>query len=131
MQKVGQILLIDDDPVSNLICENLFKRTSICQQIKAFTQAQAALKYLDEVVQRNLQLPEVIFLDLNMPIMNGWDFLEKYATQIATKLPHRIKIYILTSSIDKADKKEAEKIDWVTGFVIKPFTEEKLLKIFE
>lgn len=108
------VFFIDDDPLSNKFNTMLIRKIHPDVEIVTFVNAEEALVQLkDESKQR----PEVIFLDLNMPVMNGWDFMGEFK-----KLNLDIEIVILTSSNDASDKKKASENKQVKDFVVKPLT---------
>jgi CheY-like chemotaxis protein len=108
------VYFIDDDPLANKFNTMLIKKIHPNVDLVTFTSAEDALKELEDVSK---QKPEVIFLDLNMPVMNGWDFMAEFK-----KLSLNIDIVILTSSNDSSDKKKAKENKEVKDYVVKPLT---------
>lgn len=116
-----RIVLIDDDPICHLISEKMIKRYS-SHHIEAFTSANQALQQLQwRADHAPAELPDVILLDLDMPQMNGWEFLEEFQ-----KLPShsKIDVVILTSSVHRSDKARAMSYSVVRDFISKPITED-------
>ena len=114
------IFLVDDDPINNLINRRLLGKTGIGNQIEEYLSAQEALEKLKSLPEKGSLL---IFLDINMPVMNGWEFLEEYKTQFT----HRDdKIVILSSSIDFLDRQKALEYPIVSGFLEKPLSLDKI-----
>jgi len=111
-----RIHLIDDDPLNNLINKKLIARVLPDAVVTDDVNAKEALEKI-----RNEFNPDVILLDLNMPGMNGWEFLEHFQ-----KLGKEITIYILTSSIDSADYRKAEKYKSVKKYIEKPLNGSKI-----
>jgi CheY-like chemotaxis protein len=119
------ILLIDDDPVANLVNQRIIECHFDFKTI-VFTDAHMALQQLKQwLLLHTMPLPEIIFLDIDMPEMNGWEFLEELH-----KLPMlylaKCRIVILTSSIDLDDIEKSKSYKAVFDFVSKPLTAEKL-----
>ncbi|MEM9637338.1 MAG: response regulator [Pseudomonadota bacterium] len=115
-----KVLLVDDDKVTNLMHSRLIKRTGLIAQVDVVTDGVAALEHLQGIDAAGEPLPELILLDINMPRMDGFEFLEKYAT-----LPARIRaaqtvIILLSTSILRADHERAEADPNVYQFVNKP-----------
>jgi response regulator RpfG family c-di-GMP phosphodiesterase len=110
------VYFIDDDPLSNKFNTMLIRKIHPDVDIVTFVNAEEALLKLSE---SDAPKPEVIFLDLNMPVMNGWDFMNEFK-----KLNLKIEIVILTSSNDASDKKKAKEHTEVKDFVVKPLTKE-------
>lgn len=119
------IFLVDDDPINNLINKRLLGKVGISDQIIEFLEGEEALTQI-EILPSEHQV--LIFLDINMPVLNGWEFLEKYI-QI---FPNRQdKIVILSSSIDYQDRQKAREYQIVSGFLEKPLTLEKIYSQLE
>ncbi|MDP1726022.1 MAG: response regulator [Bacteroidota bacterium] len=104
-----KVILIDDDPINNFVNKKLIQRLFDEIEIIEFLDAVSALKYLDN------NKPDFIFLDINMPEMNGWDFLKAYE-----KMTEQSSVIILTTSIDPADRARSEMYPFVEGFFVKP-----------
>jgi CheY-like chemotaxis protein len=122
MVEQKKVLLIDDDPINNYVNRRLILRLFTVAEITEFLDAVSALEYL------KTNTPELIFLDINMPEMDGWQFLEEYRNY-----PNRTKVVILTSSIDPSDRMRSEQFEFVEGFFVKPLnvssTNEALSKV--
>ena len=115
------IVLIDDDPISTFITEKLiFRNIKIPYQLFKFESAIDALKDI-----YNIQ-PNYLFLDLNMPEMSGWDFLEIF--NYSTNNP---EIYILSSSVDERDIKRASHYRQVKKYLSKPLIKQSIKNIFQ
>jgi CheY-like chemotaxis protein len=117
------ILLIDDNSTSVFLTEMLLKREGFAHTVRSFLAAEEALLYLKNLLPT--QAPEVIFLDLNMPVMDGWDFLdalEPYTQELVT----RCRIYILTSSLAPHDALKAKEYPLVSGLIHKPVDSQML-----
>ncbi|MDF3819943.1 response regulator [Leptospira sp. 96542] len=122
MKTLDSVLLIEDDVITAFLIKTLMEKFDFCKNIQIYDNGEEALNQIS-----NLQnLPEVIFLDLNMPVMNGWEFLNHLQKQ-QTLL--NIPIYILTSSIDPLDKERAKKFPNVKGYLVKPLSLRDLEKI--
>ncbi|MFT4521761.1 MAG: response regulator RpfG family c-di-GMP phosphodiesterase [Bacteroidia bacterium] len=114
------IYLIDDDEIQNLINSRIIGLIKADADIKTFTSAEVALRELESLPK----MPDLIFLDINMPKMNGWDFLDAF-TEKTLKAP----VYLLSSSINKQDFDKSETYEVVNGFISKPLMEEKLSEV--
>ena len=113
------IVLIDDDPINNLINKRLINKLDLSPTVVEFLEAEKALKFIAEDRIKNT----LILLDINMPVMNGWDFLNHYA-ELEKK--RKDKIVMLSSSIDHQDIKKSKEFSYVKGFIEKPLTRDKL-----
>lgn len=118
-----RVMLIDDDPMINAISHRFIGKLRPSAQILQFLNPLAALDTL--LATPEAELPQVIFLDLQMPQMNGWEFLEAL---LAAKLS--LPVYLLSSSRDPADQARANQYNTVQGFLCKPISVEKLKIIF-
>lgn len=127
-KKLDNVLLIDDDEVANFIYEKIIDKSGITNNVEAKTSGKDALAYLDKRIDDGHPLPNVIFLDINMPIMSGWEFLREYEKLTFNK-EEKCAIYMLSSSVYKEDLEKAKSYDIVEDYVTKPLTEETLIKI--
>lgn len=126
-KKLECILLIDDDDEDNYFHKLVIERMDITKRIEFAQNGLEALAYLQ---QENQVIPELIFLDINMPKMNGWEFLEKYKDLSKSK-KSRITIMMLTTSANPADLKRAQELEDVTGYQTKPLSTEMLNEILD
>lgn len=112
-----RVLLIDDDFISIFLTKKLLQREGVADSITCFRSSQEALDCVRQLPPD--QLPEVIFLDLNMPVMSGWDFLEALRAE-EEQFIGRCRIYILTSSLAPCDTARAKDFSLVAGLIHKP-----------
>ena len=127
MAKFTDVLLVEDDPITILVCERIMKMTSFADKVTSCLNGKMALAYLLSLKDK-AHLPKIIFLDINMPVMNGWDFLielDKVRFEFA-ELP---EIFLLSSTIDPEDYTKAKDFLLVKGFISKPLSKEALDKI--
>ena len=126
-KKLNCILLVDDDDDDNFFHQIIINDMNIVNHIDIAINGIEAITYLKK---ENQIPPEIIFLDINMPKMNGWEFLEQYKhLGIAQKA--KVLIVILTTSANPDDIKRAKEIQDVTGFETKPLSEELLNEILQ
>lgn len=120
------IAVADDDPIYTQALQNLLLSWKITNPFIFFSNGKEALDFM--VLKEASELPDILLLDLNMPVMNGWGFLENFA---AISLQHKknISIYLVSSSIWEEDLNRAQKISLVKEFITKPITKEKLFEI--
>ncbi|WP_194776915.1 response regulator [Pararhodonellum marinum] len=117
------IFLIDDDPINNLINKRLIGKLALSDSIVEFLEVEHAIDALRCTGQEKKIL---IFLDINMPVKNGWDFLTYYKTHFAHR---KDTIVMLSSSIDFQDRQKAKQFSIVDGYLEKPLTHEKIHEI--
>jgi CheY-like chemotaxis protein len=125
MKKCSSILLIDDNEIDNLINSKLINELDITEQVIVTANAEEGLNYLAS----NELLPSLVFLDLNMPGMNGFEFLDRL-TSIAFKQRGKIKVVVLTSSLNENDYEEAKSLG-CDGYLVKPLTADMIMDEFE
>ena len=114
-------VIIDDDPINNLICEKLLKLSGQVDAVRSFLLASEALEWL--IALPVADYPEIVLLDINMPVMDGWEFL----LALNQRLPgHKLRIAILTSSVSEDDQAKAASNPSLIAFLIKPLTLEKI-----
>lgn len=130
MKKIKTLCLVDDDDIFQLITQRVIAQTNLVETIKIFSNGLDAMVFLKSVAQNAARLPEIILLDLNMPVMDGWEFLEEF-TLLKPRLEKTITIYVVSSSIAPSDIQRAEAISEVTDYIIKPITTEKLLDMLK
>jgi CheY-like chemotaxis protein len=126
------VVLIDDNQIDNMIHTALLQRKQFAQEIYTFVnsvEALAAIKKLTEKVDSGTEFPDYIFLDMGMPVMDGFSFLNEYE-KLDQELLKECKLIILTSSIAPEGKKESLKRESVAGYISKPLTEEALSALF-
>jgi CheY-like chemotaxis protein len=123
MKKIDTVYIIEDDAISSFIIKRIVDDRLKGKESIVFENGQVAIKSLKHTFENGDELPDLIFLDINMPIMDGWEFLEALRVldpQVS------IPIFILTSSINPADMEKAKSYQTVKGFLSKPFTYAKL-----
>lgn len=120
------ILLIDDDSIGVFLTERLLKREDFAQSITSFSSAQDALTFLQTAEPNSL--PQLIFLDLNMPMMDGWEFLDALKPQ-QDQLLGRCHVYILTSSLAHSDSSRIREFPLVAGLIHKPLDAPQIQKV--
>lgn len=118
------VALIDDDEIFQFTALKSIEATRTTNSILQFLNGREALKYLIEKSSEKELLPDVIFLDINMPLIDGWMFIEEFR-KIKTQLSKQITIYMASSSIDQSDISKAKEIAEIAEYVFKPITFEK------
>jgi CheY-like chemotaxis protein len=121
--KLSCIMLVDDDQNDNFFHEREIKKTNSATIVIEKNTGLAALEYLKSKNENKDMLPDLIFLDINMPGMNGWDFLREYE-QLDKELQSRAIIIMLTSSDNDNDIERAKAWSFVSDYITKPLTEE-------
>lgn len=130
MNQVKTLTLIDDDDIFVFLTKKVVEQTNLVDLIKVFGNGLDAINFLKENRYDVDVLPEIILLDLSMPIMNGWQFLEEY-TKLNPTIGKKITIYICSSSISHDDITRAKAINEVSDYIIKPITKNKLIDVIK
>jgi CheY-like chemotaxis protein len=122
MKKINLTYIIDDDKIFVFVLKKIIGKIKNFNQVLDFKNAEEVLN----ILTADQDSPDVILLDINMPIIDGWQFLERIE-----KLPNKekLKIYIMSSSIDTNDIEKSKTFSTVQDFISKPINNEKLLKI--
>ena len=121
-------MLVDDNPDDNFFHEREIKRNDPGTVVITKEDGREALQYLKSAKDKEYTHPDIIFLDINMPGMNGWDFLREYS-RLDKDLQSRVIIIMLTTSETPEDKANANEWNLVSDFITKPLTREKMVDI--
>jgi len=119
-----RFIIIDNDPVNNLLCGLAIKDAVADADILDFTNPLKAFEYISEDKESKNRM-NILLLDINLPIWSGWDFVD-YFEKLDEKIKKHFKIYMLSSSIDNNDKQRAVENKNVVDYIEKPLTEQKV-----
>lgn len=127
---IKKILCIDDDPITLMLCKKVIEKTSFAQEIVTAQNGEEATQYFKNIIAEIkkgnvVDYPKLVLLDLNMPVMNGWEFLDTY---LENKFQDTLtsKFIVLSSTIDPDDVNKSKKYKMVIDFISKPITIEML-----
>ncbi len=130
MKRIKTICIIDDDPITVFGIKKMLTSLDLADEINTYVNGKEAIDDLSMKFSQKQELPEVIFLDINMPIMDGWQFLERF---IALDISNKIRINVVTSSIDPFDRNQWEQFRTKTHHLIdfrnKPIRKGDILEI--
>lgn len=125
----SNILLVDDDEVYLFLMNKIIKELTTELKVTSLLDGEEAIEYLSKCTDKNIDAPEVIFLDINMPFLDGWGFLEEFK-KLKPKIQNNVNIYMVSSSNMQHDIDKASEFEELTGYVVKPLKEDKLIEIF-
>jgi CheY-like chemotaxis protein len=123
------LLIIDDDDINIFIIKKIVEKTGFDIDMVAKGNGKLAIDYLKQAITENLAFPHLILIDINMPVMNGWEFIEAYQT-LDVKQPD-VHLYILSSSVYENDIEKTKSYDSVKGFISKPLSKERLTELLK
>lgn len=129
MIATSYILLIDDDQITNFVNQTIIEKSEVPIGTKAVITGTDGIDYLLKCLSNHEDLPYAILLDINMPEMNGWEFLEEFS-RLDKKIRNEVKVYMVSSSQNEEDVKRALSNPNVTDFLHKPLNSNMVRKVF-
>jgi CheY-like chemotaxis protein len=127
--KKKKIWIVDDDAIYQIIIDKLIKKSEMFSDKSSFKNGQEAINALYNSLNNEELLPDIILLDVNMPIMDGWEFMEEMKG-INSKINKKITIYIVSSSIAPEDKTKSKTFE-IFDYISKPISVEDIMSIAE
>jgi CheY-like chemotaxis protein len=130
-KKYRNVMLIDDNEIDNLINQKMIEAAVVAEHIFTHTSAKSAIEFLRNVESLEVAdkvLPEVIFLDIDMPLMDGFQFLDEFE-KLSNAVKKKCSIVMLTSSINPQDSARSKKYASVKQYLNKPLTNESIIKL--
>lgn len=130
-KKIKLACIIDDDKIYVNLVRKIIETKKLCDHLLIFKDGKEGIDYFETLLQNfeKEHLPEVILLDLNMPVMDGWEFLERF-TKIKNKFNSPITLYVVSSSINSIDIEKAKSLSSVQNYLIKPVKIDELEAVF-
>ncbi|SEA98578.1 response regulator [Pedobacter hartonius] len=125
-----KVYLIDDDDIYVFLTTKTILRVRKDVDVEVFSDGLKAITHLKKIQDQPALLPDIIFLDLNMPVMDGWEFLKEYE-ELAPSFAKENELYIVSSSISPHEMERSKSIPLVAEFIIKPLVKEKFMEILE
>lgn len=128
MEKIQTSCIIDDDSIFIYGTKRIMEEVDFCEEILVFHNGQEALDAFKDLTDSGKELPSILFLDLNMPIMSGWEFLEQF-TKIENHNSGKVVVYIISSSVDPRDLEKVGNYEIIHNYILKPFSAKDLENI--
>lgn len=128
MKSIKNLFLVDDDEIFTFLTKRTIEETNLVDQIKIFSNGQEAIEFLEKAADNVDLLPEIILLDINMPILDGWGFLEEFIS-LKPSIGKKITIYVVSTSISPFDLERANNASEVSDYIIKPISKSGLIRI--
>jgi CheY-like chemotaxis protein len=122
-KKHNLVVVIDDDDINNFLCEKVIKSSNVSEKMRSYLNGRVAMDDIKEAIAGNRpeDIPSVVFLDINMPVMNGWEFLNELEPLVKKHGLHT-RVAILSSSVFQKDKERADKYQVVVDYISKPLS---------
>lgn len=128
MKKINTFCIIDDDDIYQFTTSLMLKKTDLVNKIILFSNGLKAINFLKDELGNIENIPDVLFLDINMPIMDGWEFLKEYLL-IKPMIPKTVIIYMVSSSVDERDVLKAKSISEISGYLVKPISSQNIKEV--
>lgn len=122
--------LIKNDPIFVYGTKKVMKEVDFCSDVIVYNNGKEAIDGLRNLVKEKKEMPSLIFLDLNMPVMDGWEFLDDFIT-IPNNNIEKVHVYVISSSIDANDFIRARNYEVVNNYILKPITPEDLVAVLK
>lgn len=121
-----KVICIDDDPITLMLCKKVMERVEFASEINTLQNGEEAIKLFEDNEKIDTKnAPDIVFIDLNMPVMNGWEFLDEYLNREYQK-KFKTHFIVLSSTIDPKDVEKSKSYPMVVDFLSKPITKTML-----
>lgn len=121
--------IIDDDEIFIYGIKRLIEIKKLCKSLMIFSNGREAIDFFSDYLPNVSEVPDLILLDMNMPVLDGWQFLEEFAS-IKASFPKQITIFMVSSSINQSDIQHAKRLSLLSGYLIKPISIHDLEQLF-
>lgn len=127
MRKIDNICVIDDDKIYHFIVKKEIEISGVAEKIFFFENGEEAIQFFENLIlnKDDANIPGLILLDINMPVMDGWEFIEKYVG-LKPLLNRKIVLFLVSSSVNAVDINRAKSISEISDYVIKPVSRENI-----
>jgi len=126
--KFEKVMIIDDNAIDLYITKRIIIKNKFGENVLEYFSAEKALQYLQDHQEHLNMLPQIIFIDIHMPVMSGFEFMEVYK-KLPSKVKKNCRVYISSSTIDQNDIERSNEDENIAAFQVKPITKESLMNI--
>ena len=130
MKKIDIACVIDDDDIYTFTVKKIIDNSQLANKTLFFANGKLALDFFNEYLHQITDLPDLILLDINMPVLDGWQFMDEFI-KLSPLINKRIVVYIVSSSIDRADFNKAKGYEQISDFIVKPVSSAMFRKMVE
>ncbi|WP_111309510.1 response regulator [Confluentibacter sediminis] len=130
MKKINSVYVIDDDEIYQFTIKKILKSFDLPFEIKSFPDGEEAINFIDDHKNNEAELPDIVFLDINMPIMDGFEFLEEFE-KIKSDLCKNTIVHMVSSSVDEVDIERAKKNKNISSYITKPVNPKEIERIIK
>lgn len=130
MRTLTKICIVDDDDIYRFTIEKTLESLKLPTTTMTFSDGEQAFNFISDHLNEDTELPDIIFLDIDMPVMDGFQFMEEYE-KIKPDVSKDMTIYMVSSSLDPVDIDSAKKISSISDYIVKPISSERLKSILE
>ncbi|RTE53352.1 response regulator [Arenibacter aquaticus] len=130
MRTLTKICIVDDDDIYRFTIERTLESLEYSTKTMAFSDGEQAINFISDHLNEDAELPDIIFLDIDMPVMDGFQFMEEYE-KIKSNVSKDMIIYMVSSSLDPVDIDSAKKISSISDYIVKPISSDRLKSILE
>jgi len=130
MSTTIKICIVDDDEIYRFTIIKILESLQLPTKTTTFSDGEQALDFISDHLDQDYELPDVIFLDIDMPVMDGFQFMDEYE-KIRSRVGKNITIFMVSSSLDPVDIERAKNIGAITDYLVKPLVSVQLRTILE
>ena len=130
MSSINLIAIVDDDEVHQFTLKKQIEFSGLSEEIIVFSDGEEVFKHFEANLENQDRIPEVIFLDINMPIMDGWDFVSEFK-RLKSSIDKEVSIYMVSSSIREEDIRRAKGIPEISDYIVKPISSQTLFNLIQ
>lgn len=130
MRTLTKICIVDDDDIYRFTIERTLESLELPTKTMTFSDGEQAINFISDHLNEDAELPDIIFLDIDMPVMDGFQFMEEYE-KIKSNVAKDMTIYMVSSSLDPVDIVSAKKISSISDYIVKPISSDRLKSILE